>query len=39
MFITDLKNENYKEKVKQRRIALIAGTLVYLLAFYYLLKT
>lgn len=39
MSITDLKNENFKEKVKQRRIALIAGALVYLLTFYYLTKS
>ena len=39
MSITELKSENFKEKVKQRRIALITGTLVYFLTFYYLLKT
>lgn len=38
MSIRDLKNENFKEKVKQRRIALITGNLVYLLAFFYLMK-
>lgn len=39
MSITDLKNQNFKEKVKQRRSALITGTIVYFLLFYMLFKT
>ncbi len=39
MSITDLKEENFKEKIKQRRFALIAGTIVYLSTFFILLKT
>jgi hypothetical protein len=39
MSMTDLKNEHFLEKVKQRRMALIAGALFYLSAFYFLLKT
>lgn len=39
MSITNLRQENYKEKVKQRRIALIVGTLVYLSTLYILLKS
>ncbi len=36
--VTDLKQENFKIKAKQRIIALIAGTLVYILTFYVLIN-
>ncbi len=35
---TDLKNENYKKKMIQRRNALILGTFCYLMAFYLLIE-
>jgi len=38
MSITDLKNQNFIEKVKQRRFALISGAIFYLTMFYILLK-
>ena len=38
MSITDLKEENFKIKVKQRQFALITGLILYIMTFYVLTK-
>lgn len=38
MSVTDLKKENYKRKVVQRKISLIAGATAFIIVFYILMK-